>query len=265
MPIQKTQPDGVKALVDQGYLLVDVRSVPEFEGGHPPGAANVPFMDALPGRGMTPNPDFAAVMAKLYPKTTKLVLSCLSGGRSMKAAELLASQGWVDLVNVEGGFGAWGKAGLPVEEGAGPDVRRAQAEVSLERARERLEPDDDEGALVALVEAWRLQRSPAIADLIDRLAARVTRPPVGGKTVDDIETDWRRRTIKRDPAEVGADPRRAVARALAGRVRAAEEARAVAGSPHRDGAGRRARRVPLRHAHGDSVLRAPREGRLADR
>jgi rhodanese-related sulfurtransferase len=36
----------------------------------------------------------------------------------LKAAELLASQGWTELVNLAGGYGAWARAGQAVEKEA---------------------------------------------------------------------------------------------------------------------------------------------------
>ena len=49
------------------------------------------------------------------PADTPIVLHCQGGGRSMIAASLLAARGRADVINLEGGFGAWERAGLPVE------------------------------------------------------------------------------------------------------------------------------------------------------
>ena len=72
MPHQTTNPAGAKDLLAKGYTYVDVRTVEEFEQGHVPGACNVPIAFRGPG-GMLPNPDFAAVIQRLYPKDAKLV------------------------------------------------------------------------------------------------------------------------------------------------------------------------------------------------
>ena len=46
-----------------GYTYVDVRSVPEYENGHPASAHNVPLLHRESQTSlMTPNPDFLAVM-----------------------------------------------------------------------------------------------------------------------------------------------------------------------------------------------------------
>lgn len=125
--IARVSPAEAKRLIDEeGYTYVDVRSVPEYDAGHPAGSANVPLLHAGAG-GMTPNPDFLAVMTALYPKDTKLVLGCRSGQRSLRAAEALAAAGYVALVDQRAGFdgarnafGAiaepgWSAEGLPVE------------------------------------------------------------------------------------------------------------------------------------------------------
>jgi rhodanese-related sulfurtransferase len=107
-----------------GARYLDVRSVPEFEQGHPEGAFNVPLMHADPEtRQMRPNPDFLSVVRANFPVDARLVIGCQMGGRSAKAAEILASAGYHDVANVLGGYGGapqfghagWVQAGLPVE------------------------------------------------------------------------------------------------------------------------------------------------------
>ena len=58
---------------NDGYTYVDVRSVPEFEAGHPAGAVNIPWAFANPAGGMTPNPDFLDVMKKMFTTDAKIV------------------------------------------------------------------------------------------------------------------------------------------------------------------------------------------------
>lgn len=120
----------------EGYTYVDVRSVPEYDGGHPAGACNVPLLHRDPATGqMMPNPDFLAVMQANYGADARLLIGCQMGGRSARAAQILASAGYTDVRNVMGGFGGavdratgqvvhpgWSGAGLPVETAAGPDA-----------------------------------------------------------------------------------------------------------------------------------------------
>ena len=60
METKRISPAEAKALLDEGYVYVDVRSIPEFDAGHPRGAYNVPLNHQGPN-GMQPNPDFLAV------------------------------------------------------------------------------------------------------------------------------------------------------------------------------------------------------------
>ena len=133
MAVKRVSPAEARDLIDtQGYVYVDVRCVPEFAAGHPTGAYNVPLMNMGPG-GMTPNPDFMAVMGS-FPKDAKLVVGCKAGGRSARAASMLESAGYTSVIDQRAGFeGApdpatgriaepgWRPAGLPVTTDALPD------------------------------------------------------------------------------------------------------------------------------------------------
>src|ERR1700710_2830404 len=96
--IKRVSPAEAKQLVDEGWTYLDVRSEPEFAAGHPAGAHNVPVMHAGP-RGMSPNPDFVAVVEALHPRDARLVLGCRSGQRSMRAAEMLVAAGFTSIVD----------------------------------------------------------------------------------------------------------------------------------------------------------------------
>jgi len=130
--LARVSPAEAQKLLDEGYVYVDVRSVPEFEQEHPAGAFNVPLANMGPG-GMAPNGDFLAVMAACFPKETKLVVGCKTGQRSMRAAQMLMQSGYTNVVDLRPGFdGArnpfgqiieqgWKSAGLAVERGDGAD------------------------------------------------------------------------------------------------------------------------------------------------
>lgn len=83
------------------FVLVDVRSEDEFQSGHVPGATSVPLDKIESGQASLPE-------GKL------LVLSCQSGRRSARACEVLQSRGINNIAEMDGGFSAWVKAGLPV-------------------------------------------------------------------------------------------------------------------------------------------------------
>lgn len=134
MSFRRVSPQEAFDLVTrEGWIFIDVRSIPEFEAGRPAGAFNVPISHAV-GGVMQPNPDFVAVMERRFPKDAKLVLGCRSGGRSMRAAALLQQAGFQHLVDQRAGwdgardaFGrvqevGWSAAGLP--SATGPDPER---------------------------------------------------------------------------------------------------------------------------------------------
>ena len=112
------------------HAYVDVRSVPEYENGHPAGARNVPLLHLNPQSGsMQPNPDFVAVIRANFEPGAKLLIGCQMGGRSTQAGQVLLAAGYEDVTNVLGGYGGardrvtgqpvnegWVDAGLPTEQ-----------------------------------------------------------------------------------------------------------------------------------------------------
>ena len=73
----------------EGALLVDVRTVGEFQAGSVPGAVNVPLSEL---------PD--AMSARSPDKNRVLLVHCQSGGRSAIAALKLRSAGYTRVFNV---------------------------------------------------------------------------------------------------------------------------------------------------------------------
>jgi phage shock protein E len=86
--------DEAHRLVKDGAKLIDVRTAAEFQGGHLPGALNVPLGE-LSGRA-----------PKLGPKDKPLVLYCASGTRSAMARSQLKSLGFTQVFNL-GSMGRW--------------------------------------------------------------------------------------------------------------------------------------------------------------
>ncbi len=125
--VPKTAHDRMTDSADAATYL-DVRTVEEYEAGHPAGAHNVPVMNRVDGQ-MTPNPHFAEEVQNRFGMTDRLVVGCMAGGRSQKACEILQSAGFTRLANVQGGFGGardasgqiavkgWSQEGLPTESG----------------------------------------------------------------------------------------------------------------------------------------------------
>lgn len=111
--VRITPEQALDLLENEGFAYVDVRSVPEFEAGHPEGAYNVPWKHRG-ATGLETNPEFLAVMQACFAKDAKLVLGCQAGGRSQAAAEALVAAGWTDVRDQLAGWGgardAFGKA-----------------------------------------------------------------------------------------------------------------------------------------------------------
>ncbi|MBI1356305.1 MAG: rhodanese-like domain-containing protein [Acidobacteria bacterium] len=115
----RISPHEVKELLEsgEGYVYLDVRAEDEFAAGHVPGARNVPIM-VRDSMGMSPNPEFLAVVEANFPKDSKIITGCLRGGRSTKAARILLSAGYVHVKDMRGGLdGEMGPGGVLSYEG----------------------------------------------------------------------------------------------------------------------------------------------------
>jgi rhodanese-related sulfurtransferase len=96
----------LRSWVESGeVLLVDVRETEEFVEEHIPGALHFPLSSLNP--------------ANLpHSGRRRLVLHCLSGGRSARAREQLRRAGLNHILHLSGGLLAWKAAGGPTEAGA---------------------------------------------------------------------------------------------------------------------------------------------------
>ena len=110
--VQHVDAAGARAVIDGAakdkaakVIVLDVRSPEEFKEGHIKGAVNIDFNGK----------DFAAAAAKL-DKDATVVVHCQAGGRSARSLPKLKELGFKKLVHLDGGFGGWEAAGLPVEK-----------------------------------------------------------------------------------------------------------------------------------------------------
>ncbi|MBL0064757.1 MAG: rhodanese-like domain-containing protein [Bacteroidetes bacterium] len=95
-----------KSLVDQqSGIILDVRTPEEFAEGHIPGAIN---MDVN-------GPNFKDEVGKL-DKGKAYEVYCRSGKRSLKASEMMQSEGFTKVTNLDGGIMGWQEKGYPVEK-----------------------------------------------------------------------------------------------------------------------------------------------------
>jgi rhodanese-related sulfurtransferase len=103
--------EAIKLQGRDDVVLVDIRDIRELQrDGRVPGAFHCP-------RGML---EFWIDPESPYHKTTfaqdkKFVFFCAGGMRSALAAQIAKHMGLNPVAHIEGGFGAWKKAGGPVE------------------------------------------------------------------------------------------------------------------------------------------------------
>ena len=91
-------PAEVAAKLDQGWMLLDVRTDEEWAEGRIEGATHIP-MDQ--------------VVSRLDEVGDRVVCVCHLGGRSARVTEYLLAQG-KDVVNLAGGVDAWESQGRPL-------------------------------------------------------------------------------------------------------------------------------------------------------
>ncbi len=124
--VDKVTPAEAEHLMrEEGYAYLDVRSIPEFDGGHPKGAYNIPLKHMGAG-GMKENDAFLKEVEAVFDKGAKLIVGCKAGGRSKAAAERLAAAGFQNLVDQFAGYSGsrdtmgrlqeegWASASLPI-------------------------------------------------------------------------------------------------------------------------------------------------------
>lgn len=92
--------------MNQGAVLVDVRSPNQFKDGHIAGARNVPGDQIADG---------AKALEKLAGKT--LILYCDNGATAGAAVRTLARAGFRNVFNLRGGLAAWRQENLPLVKG----------------------------------------------------------------------------------------------------------------------------------------------------
>lgn len=86
---------------DHSLVIVDVRTVSEFRGGHIEGAVNIPVDDLQQSLGeLDPNDE--------------ILVYCRTGVRSARAMQILSDNGFPKIYNMLGGIEAWKGAGYPV-------------------------------------------------------------------------------------------------------------------------------------------------------
>jgi rhodanese-related sulfurtransferase len=94
--VTQIDPAGLKAKMDakEPFCLLDVREPWEVALASIPGSLAIP-MHEIPAR------------LKELDATSEIIVMCKVGGRSQRAAEYLAAQGYGRVSNLQGGIDAW--------------------------------------------------------------------------------------------------------------------------------------------------------------
>jgi rhodanese-related sulfurtransferase len=91
---------------DSGIAILDVRTLPEFQGGHIRGAVLIP-VDEIASR----------IGSFVQNKNRQVLVYCLTGNRSMVASRMLRRNGFKHIMNLKGGIKAWKAKGFTVLKG----------------------------------------------------------------------------------------------------------------------------------------------------
>jgi len=99
-------PNDAIRMMNEGALIVDLRSPNQFKDGHIAGARNVPGDQIAAG---------AKALEKLSGKT--LIMCCDTGTTSAAAMRTLTRAGFKNVFSLRGGLAAWRHDNLPVAKG----------------------------------------------------------------------------------------------------------------------------------------------------
>jgi len=80
-------------LINDGAVVIDVRTVEEYNQGHIGNAVSIPLEQ---------------INTITYDKDAKIIVYCATGVRSMEAINTLSDMGYTHLYNLDGGMLNWG-------------------------------------------------------------------------------------------------------------------------------------------------------------
>ncbi len=106
-PVNKAAVDALQSTILMNHddaVVVDVRSIADFNKGHITNALNIPLNS------------LAKQLQQLEKyKDKPIIVACRSGSRSGMACKTLMKADFKDVHNLRGGMMAWESAGLPVK------------------------------------------------------------------------------------------------------------------------------------------------------
>jgi phage shock protein E len=97
---------------DPNVVVLDVRSIGEFEAGHVPGAKHIPH-DALASR----------LSELAASRDQEVVVYCRSGRRAGLAEDILRGAGFTKVKHLEGDYPGWEGAQKPAEATTAPATK----------------------------------------------------------------------------------------------------------------------------------------------
>jgi rhodanese-related sulfurtransferase len=102
------------------FIILDVRTPGEFNGGHILDAVNINYYDA----------DFSLQLDALDTNNTYLVY-CQSGARSYQAYTMMRNKGFLHLHNLISGLNSWVNNGFPTYNGATVIIELRHTDINI--------------------------------------------------------------------------------------------------------------------------------------
>jgi len=97
--------EAVQLINRRDPLVLDVREPAEYNSGHIAGSRHIPI-GALKSR-----------LGEIDKwKERPVLVHCATGSKSQGAASTLKAAGFKEVLNLQGGIGAWQQAGMPLEK-----------------------------------------------------------------------------------------------------------------------------------------------------
>ena len=188
-----TSPDALRAALEQPAkpLLIDLRPPEDFAAGHIPGAVHLDLWgvslidtDPAPLKAFMWMIDHLFQLRGVEQSTPVVVYDEQSGMRAARAFWFLEYFGHPDVKVLDGGFGAWIRAGLPVTRDAVAPTQSTWTGTPQERAI----------ATWRDVEARLGQRDVVILDTRsdDEYTGTLVRAKRGGRIPGAVHVEWTR-------------------------------------------------------------------------
>lgn len=112
MSLQSIKPIDLyaKKIAGEEVVIIDVRSLPEYEDFHIEDAILQPITEFDPDTTIK-------YLRSLGHKLDHVYVTCATGKRATRACEFLKSANFENAILIEGGTAAWEEAGLPIAYG----------------------------------------------------------------------------------------------------------------------------------------------------